>query len=106
MARNRKTATDRLWEDYRKERQVWNSFQSRLQTISTVGELAALVEESPPFGSPGYEFYSRLASFLWHKFEVPEDAGQPERELYSGLLLRLHKNGQLSDETAERLKIK
>jgi hypothetical protein len=106
MAKHRKTATDRMWDDYRKERLVWNSFQSRLQTITSIGELAALVEESPPAGSPGHEFYSRLASFLWHKFEVPEDAGGPERELYAGLLQRLYKNGQLSDETAQRLNIK
>jgi hypothetical protein len=106
MAKYRNAATDRMWDDYRKERSVWNSFQSRMQTITTVGELAALVEESPPAGSSGHEFYSRLASFLWHKFEVPEDAGGPERELYSGLLRRLYEHGQLSDETAQRLNIK
>ena len=106
MAKNRNTAADRMWDDYHKERSVWSSFQSRLRTITTIGELAALVDESPPAGSPGHEFYSRLASFLWHKFEVPEDAGGPERELYSGLLRRLHENGQLSEETAQRLKIK
>lgn len=78
----------------------------RLKTVGTIGELSALIDESPPAGSPGHEFYSRLASFLWHKFEVPKDAGQPERELYSDLLRRLHKNGQLSDETAQRLNIK
>jgi hypothetical protein len=106
MPSKRNTATDRMWEDYRKERQMWNSFQSRLKTIATIGELAALVDDAPPVGSPGHEFYSRLASFLWHNFEVPEEAGQPERELYSSLLRRLYENGQLSDETAERLKIK
>jgi len=106
MAKNRNNATDRMWEDYRKERAVWSSFQSRLKTITTIGQLAALVEESPPAGSPGHEFFSRLASFLWHKFEVPEEAGQPERELYSALVRRLYENGQLSDETAQRLNIK
>jgi hypothetical protein len=97
----RRTATDRMWEDHEKENRVYKLFKSRLESISTLGEVVALTQDGPADGEPGREFYDRFARFLWKEYEIPEDASNEERTLYLNLLQRLREKGQLSDATAQ-----
>jgi len=98
----RRTADDRIWEDYEKEKRVYKFFKARLASISTLGEAVALVEEGPAEGQPGREFYDRFARFIWQEYEIPKDTGHEERTLYLNLFQRLRDKGQLSDAAAER----
>jgi hypothetical protein len=92
MAKSWKDIANRANEKYEAERQVWEDFRSKLESIQSFIEAELLVAESPPPESPGRKYYSNLGFFLT-SFIVPCDANATERSLYIQLIQRLDATG-------------